>query len=141
MRPSHGLRPKRKPRANVEDAVTLVPDEDTTADGAEVDTATADSPVPADALTADQLRDELTANNQTLADSVTGAVLAGIDQRSADSTSEETQQTVTLSDEQFQYVQNSYKLANTAATFNLLVTCAILGALLYGYFVQGVRRG
>lgn len=126
----------------MEDAVTLVPDEGTTADGAEVDSATADSPVPADALTADQLRDELAANNEQLADSVTGAVLAGIDQRNAETTdSEPTAQTVTLSDEQWQYVQSSYKLANTTSTFALLVACAILGAMLYGYFVQGVRRG
>lgn len=126
----------------MEDAATLVPDEGTTANGAEVDTATADSPVPADALTADQLRDELAANNDQLTDSVTESVLAGIDQRNAETTdSEPTAQTVTLSDEQFQYIQNSYKLANTTSTFALLVTCAILGAMLYGYFVQGVRRG
>lgn len=126
----------------MEDAATLVPDEGTTADDAQVDTGAENSAIPADALTADQLRDELAANNESLTDSVTESVLAGIDQRDAESSDTEPNvQVVTLSDEQYQYIQNSYKLANTSSTFNLLVTCAILGALLYGYFVQGVRRG
>lgn len=61
------------------------------------------------------------------------AVASALDSRSGS-------QSVVLSDEQWAFVSDSYRLQNTTLLFAALLVCALLGVLGFGLFSSGFRH-
>lgn len=79
---------------------------------------------------------------QTLAQDTAAATVETLMQSQGESQEEgEAQaQAVTLDAAQWQYVQQSLQMANTSLVLSLLMTCAVLGALLADMLVRGWRH-
>lgn len=95
---------------------------------------------------ADAGKDVADGDNKTLAsdlmkrmDSLEGNVLAAVSSEDSGSGAS-FDGIVTLTDEQWDYLQGSLQTCNTFACFSLLITCALLGVLLFTHFFGRVEH-